>query len=195
MIKILSMSIVIGLTLFVSATLVYGQRGRGGSVGGVGAARGTGVGTMRGTGIGTVGGVDRRTAVIAGAINNGNLGNGVRDGWGGGRPGIGGGVAYPGLAAGASSSVRSSDWACAWSFRTRGVSGVARRTASGARGAAARVISGSSSRSGWPKSGSSAVATARRWGCRAGTGSGSSSVGSGRTFSSSGATSFIEIAG
>ena len=101
MARISSTVILFGLLLLLTPPLTHGQRGRGGSVGGVGAARGTGVGTMRGTGIGTVGGVDRRTAVIAGAINNGNLGNGVRDGWGGGRPGIGGGVAYPGLAAGA----------------------------------------------------------------------------------------------
>ena len=91
-----SFFVVLGLLLLMSPPLTEGQRG--GRGGGVGAMRGTGVGTTRGTGIGAVGGVDRRTAVIAGAINNGNLGSGIRDGIGYGQPGIGGGIAYPGLA-------------------------------------------------------------------------------------------------
>ena len=98
MIKLATVSILLFVVFVLSSTSVHAQRGgRGG--GGVGVSRGTAIGGIGG--IGGVGGVDRRTAVIAGAVNNGNLGNGIRDGVGRGQPGIGGGVAYPGLAAAA----------------------------------------------------------------------------------------------
>src|SRR5436190_17558424 len=103
-----SRSIVFALILLSIPALAYGQRG--GRGGGGGAVRGgSSVGGIRGPGVvhGPVigNGVDRRTAVIAAGAANGTIGDGEigdrrRDRIDN-RPGVGGGVKHPGLAAAA----------------------------------------------------------------------------------------------